>query len=88
MPPGRLIVLVMHKPLTARGAQLAAAPPYRFIPLPARQQLERQIRPCTGDPCRVLRSHNEQIDASLRLWPRIVPHPLSATNDGAVITSR
>ena len=40
MPAGRPIVPVMHKPLSAPDPELAAAPPYRFIPDPARQRLE------------------------------------------------
>jgi 3',5'-cyclic AMP phosphodiesterase CpdA len=32
-------VLVTHKPLTAGGAELAGAPPYRFVPAPARDRL-------------------------------------------------
>jgi len=34
------IALISHKPLTADEAELAAAPPYRFLPAPARSRLE------------------------------------------------
>lgn len=43
MPPGRLVALVMHKPLTAPDPELAVAPPYRFVPAPARRRLERRL---------------------------------------------
>ena len=36
---GQRIALVSHKPLTAGEAELAAAPPYRFLPAPARGRL-------------------------------------------------
>jgi 3',5'-cyclic AMP phosphodiesterase CpdA len=35
----RKTVLVTHKPLTAGRDELASAPPYRFVPLPARERL-------------------------------------------------
>jgi len=43
MPAGQPTVLVMHKPLSAPEHELAAAPPYRFVPHPARRQLERAL---------------------------------------------
>jgi 3',5'-cyclic AMP phosphodiesterase CpdA len=43
MPAGRPTVLVMHKPLSASEHELAAAPPYRFVPQPARRRLERAL---------------------------------------------
>jgi len=33
------IALVTHKPVTAADAELAAAPPYRFLPPPARERI-------------------------------------------------
>jgi 3',5'-cyclic AMP phosphodiesterase CpdA len=36
---GQRIALVSHKPLAAGEAELAAAPPYRFLPAPARGRL-------------------------------------------------
>ncbi|HUB38542.1 MAG TPA: metallophosphoesterase [Streptosporangiaceae bacterium] len=36
---GQRIALVSHKPLTAEEAELAAAPPYRFLPAAARSRL-------------------------------------------------
>ncbi len=36
---GRRIALISHKPLAAGEAELAAAPPYRFLPAPARDGL-------------------------------------------------
>ncbi|MGH9289427.1 MAG: metallophosphoesterase family protein [Acidimicrobiales bacterium] len=43
MPAGQPTVLLMHKPLSAPDAELATAPPYRFVPQPARQRLERWL---------------------------------------------
>jgi 3',5'-cyclic AMP phosphodiesterase CpdA len=43
LPTGRRTALVMHKPLTAPHAELAAAPPYRFVPRQAGQRLERLL---------------------------------------------
>jgi 3',5'-cyclic AMP phosphodiesterase CpdA len=43
MPAGRPTVLAMHKPLSAPDQELAVAPPYRFVPTPARRQLERLL---------------------------------------------
>ena len=36
---GQPVALVMHKPLAATEAELAAAPIYRFLPAPARQRI-------------------------------------------------
>jgi 3',5'-cyclic AMP phosphodiesterase CpdA len=38
-PPGRPVVLVSHKPLTAPDGELAASPSYRFVPAPARRRM-------------------------------------------------
>jgi 3',5'-cyclic AMP phosphodiesterase CpdA len=35
----RRLLLVIHKPVAASGAELAAAPAYRFVPTPARDRL-------------------------------------------------
>jgi calcineurin-like phosphoesterase family protein len=35
------VALITHKPVTATGTELAAAPPYRFWPQPARDRLAR-----------------------------------------------
>ena len=35
------VALITHKPVTATGTELAAAPPYRFWPPPARARLAR-----------------------------------------------
>jgi 3',5'-cyclic AMP phosphodiesterase CpdA len=43
MPADRSTVLVMHKPLSASEHELALAPAYRFVPAPARRQLERLL---------------------------------------------
>jgi 3',5'-cyclic AMP phosphodiesterase CpdA len=43
MPADRSMGLVMHKPLSAPDHELAAAPPYRFVPPPARRQLDRLL---------------------------------------------
>jgi 3',5'-cyclic AMP phosphodiesterase CpdA len=37
----RPVALITHKPVTATGTELAAAPPYRFWPPPARDRLAR-----------------------------------------------
>jgi 3',5'-cyclic AMP phosphodiesterase CpdA len=37
----RPVALLTHKPVTAAGAELTAAPPYRFWPRPARDRLGR-----------------------------------------------
>jgi 3',5'-cyclic AMP phosphodiesterase CpdA len=39
VPSDRPHILVTHKPLAAEPAELAAAPPYRFIPSPARERV-------------------------------------------------
>lgn len=38
---GQLVALITHKPVTATGTELAAAPPYRFWPPSARDRLTR-----------------------------------------------
>ena len=38
---GQPVALITHKPVTATGTELAAAPPYRFWPPPARDRLAR-----------------------------------------------
>jgi predicted phosphodiesterase len=43
MPADHPTALVMHKPLSAPEHELAVAPPYRFVPQPARRQLERLL---------------------------------------------
>ena len=43
LPAGQPMVLITHKPLSAPDVELAAAPPYRFVPQPARQRLEREM---------------------------------------------
>jgi hypothetical protein len=43
MATGHPTVVVMHKPLSAPEHELAVAPPYRFVPPPARRQLERLL---------------------------------------------
>lgn len=40
----RRTVLITHKPLTAGGEELATAPPYRFVPEPARPRLTALCR--------------------------------------------
>jgi 3',5'-cyclic AMP phosphodiesterase CpdA len=37
--PSQPVALVSHKPMAASGAELAAAPPYRFLPRPGRDRL-------------------------------------------------
>jgi 3',5'-cyclic AMP phosphodiesterase CpdA len=42
--PSRPLVLVVHKPVAAPDDELAAAPPYRFVPEPARSRLVALLR--------------------------------------------
>jgi 3',5'-cyclic AMP phosphodiesterase CpdA len=42
-PPRRPVALFSHKPLTASDAELAATPPYRFLPAPARDSIIAMI---------------------------------------------
>jgi 3',5'-cyclic AMP phosphodiesterase CpdA len=36
-------ILISHKPVTAAAAELATAPPYRFVPAPGRDQLAERL---------------------------------------------
>jgi 3',5'-cyclic AMP phosphodiesterase CpdA len=65
------IALVMHKPLAATEAELAAAPSYRFLPAPGRQR----VADLFGDkpPALVLSGHVHQnrqlrLDGTDHLW--------------------
>ncbi len=67
----QLVAVISHKPLTAGEAELAAAPPYRFLPAGARSQLADLF----GDrpPALVLSGHVHQsrqlsIDGTEHLW--------------------
>jgi len=44
IPVDRPTVLITHKPLSASGTELAAAPVYRFLPSTARRQLDELFR--------------------------------------------
>jgi UDP-2,3-diacylglucosamine pyrophosphatase LpxH len=65
------IAIISHKPLTADEAELAAAPPYRFLPEPARRHLTDIFR---GRPLPlVISGHVHQsrilsIDGTQHLW--------------------
>jgi 3',5'-cyclic AMP phosphodiesterase CpdA len=65
------VALISHKPLTADEAELAAAPPYRFLPVAARRQLTDIFR---GRPLAlVISGHVHQsrilsIDGTQHLW--------------------
>ena len=43
LPADHPTVVVMHKPLSAPEQELAVAPPYRFVPQPARRRLEHLL---------------------------------------------
>jgi len=68
---GRPVAFITHKPVAASDAELAAAPPYRFWPAPARDRLARLF----GDtpPALVMSGHVHQyrlqrFDATDHLW--------------------
>jgi hypothetical protein len=69
---GRLpVALVTHKPVTAPGTELAAAPPYRFWPPPARDRLARLFG--GTPPALVMSGHVHQyrllrLDGTDHLW--------------------
>jgi 3',5'-cyclic AMP phosphodiesterase CpdA len=69
--PGEQVALVTHKPVTATGPELAAAPEYRFLPPPERQRLADLF----GDepPVLILSGHVHQrrlvhLDGTDHLW--------------------
>jgi 3',5'-cyclic AMP phosphodiesterase CpdA len=69
--PRRPVALITHKPLTATDAEIAAAPPHRFLPAPARQK----ITDLAGDDplALVLSGHVHQhrllqLDGTDHLW--------------------
>jgi 3',5'-cyclic AMP phosphodiesterase CpdA len=67
----RRLLLVVHKPVAASGAELAAAPPYRFIPSPAREALWEWAK--DGDAQAVLSGHVHQaralqVEGVTQLW--------------------
>jgi 3',5'-cyclic AMP phosphodiesterase CpdA len=69
-PQGRL-VLVVHKPIAAARAELSAAPPYRFVPAPAREGLWERAK--DGGVRAVLSGHVHQcrafqMDGVAQLW--------------------
>jgi predicted MPP superfamily phosphohydrolase len=51
-------VLITHKPIAADQEELAAAPPYRFVPSPARRRLSDLLN--GRRPCLVLSGHVHQ----------------------------
>jgi 3',5'-cyclic AMP phosphodiesterase CpdA len=52
------VALISHKPLTADEAELSAAPPYRFLPAPARDHLTGIVR--GRPPALVISGHVHQ----------------------------
>jgi 3',5'-cyclic AMP phosphodiesterase CpdA len=65
------VALVTHKPVTAARTELAAAPPYRFWPLPARDRLARLFG--GTPPALVMSGHVHQhrllrLDRTDHLW--------------------
>jgi Calcineurin-like phosphoesterase len=68
---GQPVALITHKPVTATGTELAAAPPYRFWPPPARGRLARLFGP--APPALVMSGHVHQyrllrLDGTDHLW--------------------
>jgi len=65
------VALITHKPVTATGTELAAAPPYRFWPPPARDRLARLFG--GTPPALVMSGHVHQyrllrLDRTDHLW--------------------
>jgi hypothetical protein len=65
------VALITHKPVTATGTELAAAPPYRFWPPPARDRLARLFG--GTPPALVMSGHVHQyrllrLDGTEHLW--------------------
>jgi predicted phosphodiesterase len=65
------LALITHKPVTATGTELAAAPPHRFWPPPARDRLARLFG--GTPPALVLSGHVHQyrvlrLDGTEHLW--------------------
>jgi len=65
------VALITHKPVTATGTELAAAPPYRFWPPPARDRLARLFG--GTPPALVMSGHVHQyrllrLDGTDHLW--------------------
>jgi len=68
---GPPVALITHKPVTATGTELAAAPPHRFWPPPARDRLARLFG--GTPPALVLSGHVHQyrvlrLDGTEHLW--------------------
>lgn len=64
-------LLVVHKPVAASASELATAPPYRFVPAPARDRLWKQVT--QGGVSAVLSGHVHQsrdlrVDGVTQLW--------------------
>jgi 3',5'-cyclic AMP phosphodiesterase CpdA len=67
----RRLLLVIHKPVTAPGAELAAAPPYRFVPSPARDRLWERAHAAGAQAVlsgHVHQSRSLQVDGVTQLW--------------------
>jgi 3',5'-cyclic AMP phosphodiesterase CpdA len=67
----RRVLLVVHKPVAASDAELAAAPPYRFVPSPARERLWERVK--EAGVAAVLSGHVHQsrsleVDGVMQLW--------------------
>jgi 3',5'-cyclic AMP phosphodiesterase CpdA len=65
------VALITHKPVTAAGTELAAAPPYRFWPAPSRGRLARVFG--STPPALVISGHAHQyrllrLDSTDHLW--------------------
>jgi 3',5'-cyclic AMP phosphodiesterase CpdA len=67
----RRVLLVVHKPVAASDAELAAAPPYRFVTSPARERLWERAK--EAGVAAVLSGHvhqsrSLQVDGVVQLW--------------------
>jgi predicted phosphodiesterase len=67
----QLTALISHKPMAATAAELAAAPPYRFVPPPARRRLSGLFE--AKPPALVMSGHVHQyrllhLDGTDHLW--------------------
>jgi 3',5'-cyclic AMP phosphodiesterase CpdA len=67
----RRLLLVTHKPIAAPAAELAAAPPYRFVPTPDRDRLWETVRAAGAEA--VLSGHVHQsrvlrLNGVTQLW--------------------
>ena len=87
----RRLLLVSHKPLAASGAELEVAPPYRFVPSPARDRLWKAAQ--AAGVHAVLSGHVHQarvleVDGITQLWAPTTWAVLPETMQRTVGTKR